>query len=787
VGIDVLTRAHFAHLHLHTQYSLLDGAIQHTPLFEQAKLLGMDSVAITDHGNLFGAAEFYEKARAMDVKPIIGCEVYLAAGSRLEKEKRVEQRSAFDGINHLLLLAMNETGYKNLMYLVSKAYLDGFYYKPRIDMEILRAHHEGLIATSGCLSSRVCRAITGGHVQRGWEIVEEFHEIFGDRFYLEVQRHGIRDQDVVNEELFKMAVDMKLPLLATNDCHYLHEHDHGPHDALLCVGTGSMLEDTNRFRFDGRGFYLKSPEEMLEVWADHPEAVANSMQVVERCNVEIEMGKYHMPEFQVPAGITREQVLEANAWAGLRQRLGLAPDEPFSAAHDVYVERMKHELGVIGTVGFAGYFLIVADFINYGKTHGVPVGPGRGSAAGSLCTYALGITGVDPIKYDIIFERFLNPERVSMPDIDVDFCMRGRERVIQYVREKYDGNGDDERRVAQIITFGKLKSRAAIRDVGRVMGMPYGDVDRLSKMVPEVLNISLAQAIEQSPELRACREADSQVAKLLETAQAVEGITRHASTHAAGLVIGTKPLIEMVPLYRDPKTGDVVTQFDMRMVEKVGLVKFDFLGLKTLTVIADAVALVREGPNPELDIEKIDLEDPKTYDMLCGGDTAGVFQIESAGMTDLIVKLAPRNFKELIPIVALYRPGPLDSGMVADFIERKQGLKKVEYALPELEELTSETLGVIVYQDQVLQIANKVAGYSLGQADLLRRAMGKKKPEEMAKQRSHFIEGAVRNGINETKAGELFDLIEKFAGYGFAKSHSTAYALIMYQTARRTR
>jgi DNA polymerase-3 subunit alpha len=434
-------------------------------------------------------------------------------------------------------------------------------------------------------------------------------------------------------------------------------------------------------------------------------------------------------------------------------------------------------------MGFAGYFLIVADFIEYGKRNGVPVGPGRGSAAGSLCTFSLGITGVDPVEYDIIFERFLNPERVSMPDIDVDFCMRGRQKVIEYVKQKYDEEGDDGNRVAQIITFGKLQARAAIRDVGRVMGMPYGDVDRISKMVPEVLGISLADAIKQSPEMRACQEADSQVAKMLETALSLEGLTRHASTHAAGVVIGTKPLIEMVPLYRDPKTGDVVTQYDMRMVERCGLVKFDFLGLRTLTVIYDAQALIREDPDPNFDIENVVLNDPTTFDMLGKGDTAGVFQIESSGMTDLVVQLQPRTFKELIPIVALYRPGPLDAGMVDDYVQRKQGLKEVDYLLPEMEELTAETLGIIVYQDQVLQIANKVAGYSLGQADLLRRAMGKKKASEMAKQRQGFIDGSVANGIDEKKAGELFDLIEKFAGYGFAKSHSTAYSLIMYQTA----
>lgn len=773
----------FVHLHLHTQYSLLDGAIQHNPLFEQVKALGMQSVAMTDHGNLFGAAEFYDGACTAGVKPIIGCEVYLASGSRFDKEKRATDKSGFDAINHLLLLAMNETGYKNLIYLVSKGYLEGFYYKPRIDLELLRAHSDGLITTSGCLSSMMSRAILGGETTRAWELAQEFSRIFPDRFYLEVQRHGLSMQDHVNAELLKMHEDLRLPLVATNDAHYLHDHDHDAHDALLCIGTGANLADEKRFRFDGRGFFVKSPAQMLETFADLPQAVANSVEIAERCHFEMEMGKYHMPEFQVPLGKTREGVLREQSWAGLRTRLGLAPDEPFAKSHENYVARMEHELNVICSTGFAGYFLVVADFIQFAKQNGVPVGPGRGSAAGSLATYSLGITGVDPIEYDIIFERFLNPERVSLPDIDVDFCMRGRDRVIKYVSEKYDGEGVDQKRVAQIITFGKLQARAAIRDVGRVTGMPYGDVDRISKMVPEELGISLAEAIEKSPELRVRAEVDGQVAKLLETAQAIEGLTRHASTHAAGVVIGTKPLIEMVPLYRDPKSSDIIIQFDMKMVEKVGLVKFDFLGLKTLTIIADAERLIRETKDPEFSIEKISLDEPKTYELLCRGNTEGVFQMESSGMTELVTKLKPRKFKEIIPIIALYRPGPLESGMVEDYIRRKQGLTKVEYLLPEIEAITAETLGIIVYQDQVLQIANRVSGYSLGEADLLRRAMGKKKPEEMEKQRTRFIDGAKANSIDAKKASDLFDLIEKFAGYGFAKSHSTAYALITYQTA----
>ncbi|HVH06825.1 MAG TPA: DNA polymerase III subunit alpha, partial [Myxococcota bacterium] len=773
----------FVHLHLHTQYSLLDGAIKHNPLFERAKALGMPAVAMTDHGNLFGAVEFYEKARANGVKPILGCEMYLAAGSRHERTGREKDAQGFDAINHLLLLAMNETGYRNLMYLVSKGYLEGFYYKPRIDLDLLRERSEGLIATSGCLSSMICRAINGNQLDTAWRLTEEFARIFPDRFYLEMQRHGIPAQDQVNAELVKMASDLRLPLVATNDAHYLEQHDHAHHDALLCIGTATNIDTADRLRFDGEGFFVRSGDEMAEIFHDHPSAVANTLEIAERCDVEIPMGTYHMPEFQVPASTTREAVLERDSWLGLRSRLGLAPDEPLPAKHAAYGERLQYELNVIQSMGFAGYFLIVADFIAYARKHGIPVGPGRGSSAGSVVAWGLGITGIDPIEYDIIFERFLNPERISMPDIDVDFCMRGRDEVIRYVADQYDLDGDEGRRVSQIVTFGTLQARAAIRDVGRVMGVAYGDVDRIAKLVPDALGITLDEALEQSPELRARVDSDGQVAKLIETARKLEGLTRHASTHAAGVVIGNQPLIEMVPLYRDPKSGAVMSQWDMRCVEKVGLIKFDFLGLKTLTVLADAERRIRAGGFPDFSVEALPLDDEPTYDLMCRGDTEGVFQLESSGMTDLVTKLKPRAFKEVIPLVALYRPGPLGSGMVDDYVSRKHGLTKVEYLLPELETLTAETLGVIVYQDQVLQIANQLAGYSLGEADLLRRAMGKKKPEEMAKHEEKFVTGAKERGIDPRKAEEIFGLMAEFAGYGFPKAHSTAYALITYQTA----
>ncbi len=776
----------FVHLHLHTQFSLLDGAIKHAPLFERSKSLGMPAVAMTDHGNLFGAVEFYEAAHANGVKPIIGCEAYIAAGSRFDKEKRSQDASGFDAINHQLLLAMNETGYRNLMYLISMGYLEGFYYKPRIDLDLLRDHSEGLIATSGCLSSMVPRTILNGEHDRAWKLAEEFLSIFGDRYYLELQRHGIPAQDEVNAEIVKMSVDLGVPLVATNDAHYLEGDDHDHHDVLLCIGTAANLDDPKRFRFDGHGFYVKDGAEMRELFADHPSAVDNTLEIAERCNLEIEMGEYHLPEYQVPSGKTREEVLAENAWSGLRTRLGLEPDEPLPSKLAPYEERMKHELNVIQSMGFAGYFLIVADFIDYARRSGIPVGPGRGSSAGSLAAYSLGITGVDPIEYDIIFERFLNPERVSMPDIDVDFCMRGRDQVIRYVAEKYDGTTEpspEEMRVAQIATFGTLQARAAIRDVGRVLGLPYGDVDRIAKLVPETLGITLDEALAQSPELRSRVEADGQIARLMESARKLEGLTRHASKHAAGVVIGNQPLIETVPLYRDARSGDIMTQYDMRCVEKIGLIKFDFLGLKTLTIIADAERLVRDQRDPTFSIDAAPLDDTATYDMLCRGDTEGVFQVESSGMTELVVKLAPRSFVELIPLMALYRPGPLGSGMVDDYVNRKKGVIAVQYLHPDLEELTAETLGVIVYQDQVLQIANKLAGYSLGEADLLRRAMGKKKPEEMAKQRERFVGGAAERGVDAGKAAEIFDLIQEFAGYGFPKAHSTAYALVSFQTA----
>ncbi len=771
----------FAHLHLHTQYSILDGAISIAKLLERAKALGMPAVAMTDHGNMFGAVEFHQAAIRAGVKPIVGCEVYVAQGSRFEKDAST---GGFNGINHLILLAMNETGYRNLMQLVSKAYLEGFYYKPRVDFELLQAHHEGLIATSGCLSGAVPTAILNGQLDRAWETVERYARLFKDRYYLEVQRHGIPAQDRVNTELFKMHHDLHLPLLATNDAHYLEEHDSHAHQALLCVQTGKTLDDPNRFQFDGEGFYVKSPEEMYEVFSDHPEAVSNTLEVAERCTFVLETGRLLLPEFEVPDGHTVETYLEKLTNEGLRERLGAPAGRPLPADLAPYEERLRYELETIRGTGYAGYFLIVWDFIRFARERGIPVGPGRGSSAGSLAAWALHIVGIDPMEYQIPFERFLNPERVSMPDIDVDFCMNRRGEVLRYVEEKYNGEGEEGRRVAGIVTFGTMQPRAAIRDVGRVQGLSFADVDRIAKLVPNTLGITLDEALRQSRELREVIESEPRFGELWKLARALEGQIRNAGRHAAGVVISSKPLLEIVPLYRDPRSHEVVTQYDWRKNEEVGLIKFDFLGLRTLTIIHDTVRRIRDAHDPEFDINRVPLDDAETYELLCRGDTEGVFQVAtSTGMTELVRKVEPRHFRDVIPLVALYRPGPLQSGMVDDFVERHHGRTRVTYQLPELEEILAETHGVIVYQDQVLQIANRLASFSLGEGDLLRRAMGKKIHAEMEQQRERFMAGCQANGHPADKSNQIFDLMYQFAGYGFPKAHSAAYALITHQTA----
>jgi DNA polymerase-3 subunit alpha len=772
----------FAHLHLHTQYSILDGAISIERLMARAKARGMPAVAMTDHGNLFGAVQFYEAAVRAGVKPIIGCEVYLAQGSRSDRDP---ETGGFNGMNHLLLLSMNETGYRNLVRLVSKGFLEGFYYKPRIDLELLREHSDGLIATSGCLSAMVPSAILKGQTQQAWERLETFREIFGDRLYLELQRHGIPAQDVVNRELLKMHEELRIPLVATNDAHYLESCDAHPHEALLCVQTGKTLDDPNRFRFNGEGFYVKDASEMYELFHDVPAAVRNSLEIAERCSFELETGRVQLPEFAIPAGETVDGYLEKQSWRGLAERLTGDPDKPVpdDALGQEYRERLRYELDIIERCGFSGYYLIVWDFIRFARERDIPVGPGRGSGAGSLAAYALRIVDIDPIEYRIPFERFLNPERVSMPDFDIDFCMNRRGEVLRYVEEKYNGEGEDGRRVSGIVTFGTMQAKAALRDVGRVLGMPFIEVDRVAKLIPNTLGINLEEARDSSKELDELVSRDPKVHEVYELARSLEGQIRNPGKHPAGVVISREPLLATVPLYRDPRSKEVVTQFDYRDAEKVGLVKFDLLGLRTLTIIDHAVRQIRARRDPNFVIRDTPLDDAKTYDGLCRGETDGVFQLESPGITDVVVRLQPRQFLDLIALVALYRPGPIQAGMVDDFIERRHGRKKVEYLLPELEEILAETYGGIIYQDQVLQIANRLAGFTLGEGDLLRRAMGKKISAEMARQREKFVEGCVANGLPERKVQQLFDQINEFAGYGFGKAHSAGYGLLTHQTA----
>ena len=763
----------FVHLHLHTQYSLLDGANQLNPLLRQVREFQQPALAITDHGNLFGAIDFHEKATAQGVKPIIGCEAYLAPGSRRQREGLLAHNDYY----HLILLATNLKGYHNLIKLSSKAYLEGFYYKPRMDKELLQEHHEGLIALSGCLSGEVPYLIGQQDMEKAAQTAGQYREIFGkDHYYLEVQANGLDHQLIANRGLVDIHKKLDIPLVGTNDCHYLKKEDARPHEIMLCLQTGKTLSDTNRLKFDTDQLYVKSTEEMIAEFSELPEAVLNTCRIAEQCSPDLNYGTLSLPHYQVPEGFTHETYLETLAKEGLAERLAARPS---SLPPEAYQLRLQEELAVLTQMGYAGYILVVWDIIKFARSRGIPVGPGRGSAAGSLIAYALCITDLDPLAYNLLFERFLNPERVSMPDIDMDFCMDRRGEVINYVIEKY---GEDH--VCQIITFGTLGAKAAIRDVGRVMDIPYAEVDRVAKLVPTQLNITLKEALAQEPRLQELVDGDTRMKELMATAQALEGLARHASTHAAGVVISQKPLIEHVPLY---KTGndEIVTQYSMTDIEKVGLVKFDFLGLKTLTMIHQAVAMVNQKRAPEehLDIERLPPNDAKTYALLASGKTSGIFQLESSGMRNLLVRIKPECFEDLIAILALYRPGPLESGMVDDFIKRKRDPSKIAYDPPELESILKETHGVIVYQEQVMAIANRMAGFSLGQADLLRRAMGKKKHDEMAKQKELFLDGAKTNGFTEQKAEKIFDQMAYFAGYGFNKSHSAAYALVTFQTA----
>ncbi len=762
----------FVHLHLHSQYSLLDGAIRFEDLFPLARTYGMKTLALTDHGNMFGAIEFYQGAIHHGIKPIIGCEVYVAPESRFKKE----HGNLKDAPYHLVLLVENQEGYVNLIRLVSLAHLEGFYYKPRVDKELLEGFNKGLIALSSCLKGEIPYLLSAGDKEGAKRAAGWYKEVFSDRrFYLEVQDTGLEEQKVVNQGLRELGQELGLPLVATNDCHYLRREDAVAHDVLLCIQTGKTLKDPKRMKFSTDQFYLRTAEEMEGLFGHYPEAIKNTLEIAERCNLELRFEEHHLPRFKPPTGELLDPYLEKTVQEGLERHL--AHTSKAQKTRDRYVKRMHEELSIVKSMGFSGYFLIVADFVNYAKGKGIPVGPGRGSAAGSLVAYCLGITDIDPLEYGLIFERFLNPERISLPDIDVDFCIEGRDEVIRYVTEKYG-----KENVAQIITFGKMQAKAVVRDVGRVLDLPYKEVDVIAKLIPNTLNITLDQALEQEPRLKDLAARDENVAKLLSLARSLEGMVRHASTHAAGVVISHRPLMEYIPLYGGANR-EVVTQYAMKDVERVGLVKFDFLGLKTLTVLSRAVELIERTRGEEIEITRIPLDDQETYSLLGSGDTMGIFQLESSGMRDLLVKLRPETFKDLIALVALYRPGPLGSGMVDEFIKRRHKKAAVRYEVPKLREILEDTYGVIVYQEQVMRIASTLANFSMGDADILRRAMSKKDPGEMERLKEKFIQGARRNGIEEKKAERIFEMMAKFAEYGFNKSHSAAYTLIAYQTA----
>jgi len=762
----------FTHLHLHTEYSLLDGAIRLKDLFPKAREYGYRAVAITDHGNMYGVLRFYEEALRHNIKPIIGCEVYVAPKGRKDRSARSSREAAF----HLVLLAQNNIGYKNLLKLVTAAHFEGFFYKARVDLELLENLNQGLIALSACLHGQIPAAILNEDIKSAKTLAETYAGIFDNRFYLEIQENDIAEQTVVNQGLATLGKELGLPVVATNDCHYLNPEDAKAHDVLLCIQTNKTVHDTNRMRFSTDKLYFTSPGEMAERFKDYPDALSMTCEIADKCNVELELGRRHFPLYPIKKSETYSGLFEAVARKGLEERF--LEDEIHEEEYGQYKERLETEISVIKEKGFASYFLIVADFINWAKSQSIPVGPGRGSAAGSLVAYAMRITEIDPVKYGLFFERFLNVERESLPDIDIDFCMNRRDEVIHYVTEKYGG----EDFVAQIITFGQMKAKAVIRDVGRALGIPYQEVDHIAKLVPDQLNITLEKALKIEPELKQLEKKDSKIGELLNIAQALEGLPRHASTHAAGVVISDRPMVEYLPLTKG-QHDETVTQFAMKYVEKTGLIKFDFLGLRTLTVIDTAVKLIREHLGTNINLAKIPLDDPETYELLSSGNTTGVFQLESPGMKDLLQRMRPSGFTDIIALVALHRPGPMESGMVDQAVKAKNGEIEVTYLLPELESILKETYGVIVYQEQVMKIAQVLAGYSLGEGDILRRAMGKKDHKEMAAQRDRFQSGAVKHGIPDFKAKIIFDLMEKFAGYGFNKSHSAAYALIAYHTA----
>lgn len=753
--------SNFVHLHIHSEYSLLDGACRIDDLIEEAVKQEMPACAITDHGNMYGVVKFYKKAKSNNIKPIIGCEVYVAPG-------RIEERNPQEYNHHIILLAMNNNGYKNLTKLVSKAWLEGFYYKPRVDKDILEEFNEGLIALSSCIQGEIPNLILNGEFDKARSVIDWYRNIFSDRFYLELQDHKMPEEAKVNSIIKKMAKEMDIPLVATNDVHYLKKEDAVYHDILLGVQTNKKIDDPDKMKFPTSEFYFKTEEEMKNLFSDVPEAIENTLEIAARCNVEINFDTYHIPEYPIPEGETTSSYLRKLVEAGFTRRYG--SDPPRGAR-----ERLDYELSMIEKMGFSGYFLIVWDVVHFAKTHNIMVGPGRGSAAGSMVSYCLEITNIEPLSMGLLFERFLNPERISMPDIDIDFADEKRQEVIKYVTRKY---GEDK--VAQIITFGTMAARAAVRDVGRVLNIPYGDIDRLAKTIP--FGSSITEALEVSSELRSFYENTDWAYRVIDIAKTLEGMPRHASTHAAGVVISRFPLTDLVPLQRGPE-GEVVTQFEMGDLEALGLLKIDFLGLRTLTILENTIKIAKGLTGEDIELDKIPLDDKETYRLLQSGETIGVFQLESSGMRNLLKDMKPECFEDVSSVLALYRPGPLGSGMVKDFINRKRGESPIEYPHPLLEPILKETYGVIVYQEQVMQIANVLSGFTLGEADLLRRAMGKKLPEVLAQQRSRFIDGAIKKNIPQEIASHIFDLMEYFAGYGFNKSHTVAYGLLSYQTA----
>ncbi len=759
----------FVHLHLHTEYSLLDGAIRildikgkPAEIFSAAKKYGMNAIAITDHGNMYGVIEFYNAALSQGIKPIIGCEVYVAKGSRLE------QNPNNSGYFHLTLLCENEEGYKNLMKLVSAAFLEGFYYKPRVDKEILKEYSKGLIALSGCMQGEIAQAILNGHSDGVQKSLDDYLDIFGkENFFLEIQDNGIKEQKIINKALVELAKENNVNLVATNDCHYLHKDDAYIQEILLCIGTAKTLNDTNRMKFSSDEFYFKSPDEMFEVFKDVPEALENTVKIADRCRLEIDFTKMYLPKFDVPEGFDENSYLKFLCEEALPKRYSNITDEIKS--------RLEHEIKIINQMGFSAYFLIVYDFIKYARENKITVGPGRGSGAGSIVAYLLKITDIDPLKYDLIFERFLNPSRISMPDLDIDFADTGREKVIDYVRNKYG-----EKNVAQIITFGSMQARLAVRDVGRALDIPLGEVDKVAKLIPA--GYTIYEAANEIDELKAILKNDEKLRNLIAVSQKIEGIKRHIGVHAAGLLISKGDMTNYVPFTKSAKKV-VTTQYEGESLVSLGLLKMDFLGLKNLSIVDEALELIKKHRNIDLDIDNLPLENENAYKLLQDGKAIGVFQMESSGMRDLLKKIKPENIEDIIALIALYRPGPMGSGMLDDFAKRKNGKSKITYDHPLLEPILKETYGVILYQEQVMKMAVVLAGFSAAQADNLRKAMGKKIPEIIEKEKSTFVAGATNNGVKKEIAEKIFDNILKFAGYGFNKSHSTAYGVISYRTA----